>query len=213
MAVFSVLALIGFMWNRQLSTSRKKIQELNYKLNKKVEELEELSITDALTDLYNRRHFDRVFEKELQRCKRNKTNFVFILLDVDKFKEYNDTYGHAKGDEALISIASCLQDISKRANDFAFRVGGEEFALITSDISYEDAFFYARSLKQSIENKRIRHKNNTASKYISVSMGLVLLKFDVYSEHSFEAIYKCADELLYKAKQTGRNKIEKLCIQ
>ena len=211
--VFIIITLLGFIWNSQLTKSKKKIEELNYKLKEKVDELNKLSITDSMTDLYNRRYFDKVFEQEIKRCNRSKRALILLLLDADKFKEYNDTYGHAKGDEVLISISSCMKKISKRANDFAFRVGGEEFCIITSDVNENDAYSYSNKLRESIENTLIEHKKNTASNYVTVSIGLVIVKFKENSLIKSSDIYKIADKALYKAKEKGRNKIEKIIIE
>lgn len=211
--VFIIITLLGFIWNSQLSKSKKKIEELNYKLKEKVDELNKLSITDSMTDLYNRRYFDKVFEQEIQRCNRSKRTLILLLLDADKFKEYNDTYGHAKGDEVLISISSCMKKISKRANDFAFRIGGEEFCIITSDVNENDAYSYSNKLRVSIENTLIEHKKNTASNYVTVSIGLVIVKFKENTLIKSSDIYIIADKALYKAKEKGRNKIEKIIIE
>ena len=210
--VFTIITLLGFIWNKQLSKSKKRIEELNYKLNEKIDELNKLSITDSMTDLYNRRHYDKIFEEEIQRANRYKHSLVFLLLDVDKFKEYNDTYGHSKGDKVLISISSCMKEITKRANDFAFRVGGEEFSLITSNLSEKDAYIYANKIRESIENTLIEHKYNTASNYVTVSIGLVIVNFKDKFTIKASDIYISADKALYKAKENGRNTIEKVSM-
>lgn len=212
-SIFIIISLSGFIWNRQVSKSKNKIEKLNDKLREKVDELKELSITDSMTDLYNRRYFDKVFEQEIKRCKRSKHSLVLILLDVDKFKEYNDTYGHSKGDEVLIKISKSMKKISKRANDFAFRVGGEEFCLITSALDENEAYLYADKLREAIENNLIEHKNNPASQYVTASFGLVIAQFKENSKIKAEEIYIKADELLYKSKENGRNKIEQVIIK
>ena len=94
--------------------------------------IEQLCDTDVLTTLYNRRFFNTIFPKELKRVKREKLPFAFMMIDVDNFKKYNDTYGHQKGDDALCVVSSVLKNVTQRGSDFAFRVGGEEFVIITS---------------------------------------------------------------------------------
>lgn len=87
-------------------------------------ELEHLAITDGLTSLYNRRYFNQILPQEINRAKRNKKCIAFIMLDIDFFKQYNDAYGHLKGDETLIKVAHTIKHYFNRASDFCFRLGG-----------------------------------------------------------------------------------------
>lgn len=165
--------------------------------------IEKISITDGLTDIYNRRHFDTIFPQMVQSSKRDKSFISFLIMDVDHFKQYNDTYGHQKGDNALIEIAHTLKTSLKRQDDFCFRLGGEEFGLVFSTDSKDEAFHYANNIKERIENLKIEHTLNSASKYVTVSMGLICLNHNhVKSE---DVIYGEADKLLYQAKKQGRN--------
>lgn len=208
---------IGYNSVRHDITAKKQLEELTRNLEQKVrertEELEELSITDALTNLYNRRHFEKVLDKEFQRCKRQKANFIFCVFDVDMFKQYNDTYGHVKGDEVLILLAKVIQDFTQRANDFAFRIGGEEFCLMSSNMSEEEATEFIQTLRDRIEALKIVHAKNTASPYVTASFGLVVVDFTHMSHTVFdkrytpENVHHLADQLLYKAKDSGRNNI------
>jgi len=167
--------------------------------------IEEMSITDGMTGIFNRRHFNELVGKLLSSSKRNKKHFAFILLDVDCFKQYNDTYGHIKGDEALINIANIMKNIFKRGDDYCFRLGGEEFGVIFIDVEPKKALQLSNSLKEAIEALQIEHKNNTASAYITVSIGLVVKSSDDTSTDG--KIYKEADTLLYQAKNSGRNRV------
>jgi len=92
--------------------------------------IEEISITDGLTSLYNRRHFDNVFEQQIKQSKRDKNLLAFLIIDIDHFKQYNDTYGHQEGDKTLQLVAKALSETLKRPNDYTFRLGGEEFGLL-----------------------------------------------------------------------------------
>ncbi len=168
--------------------------------------IEQISITDGLTSLYNRRHFDEIFKKQLNAAKRDNLKLAFAMIDIDKFKQYNDIYGHQEGDEALKSVANVLKNSLKRANDYSFRLGGEEFGLLFSAKSKEDAFMLCEKIKEDIEKLKIEHKGNSASSFLTISMGLVL----IYPNHSLTAdeIYKLADDALYKAKNGGRNRVE-----
>lgn len=165
--------------------------------------LEELSITDGLTKLYNRRYFDETFPQSLNTAKRNRDYFAFLLLDIDYFKQYNDTYGHQMGDNTLKEVSNCLKRNFKRSNDFIFRVGGEEFGIILEVDLPEKILEYTETLRKEIEDLQIEHKNNLASKYVTVSFGLICGKAEELP--SFKDIYNEADKLLYQSKQNGRN--------
>ncbi len=167
--------------------------------------IETISITDGLTDIYNRRHFDHVFSKRLEANRDNQEYISFLIIDVDHFKQYNDTYGHQMGDAVLIEIAKTLKKSLKRQDDLCFRLGGEEFGVVFYTDNEDKAFTYANEIKDNIENLKIRHDGNSASEYVTASMGLICLKPN--QVESEDLIYKMADKLLYEAKDTGRNKV------
>ena len=170
--------------------------------------LEKLSITDPLTKLYNRRYFNSTFDKELQQAKRNKKIFCLLSLDVDNFKLYNDTYGHQSGDSVLFKIAKILQKHMKRATDLAFRMGGEEFSAIYVVDNKKSAVDVAQKIRVAIEKKKIEHKTNSASsKYVTASFGLAFVDFSKNHDVKIDKseLYRFADTLLYKAKDSGRN--------
>lgn len=166
--------------------------------------IEKLSITDELTTLYNRRYFNLKFEEETSRAKRDKNTLCLILLDIDYFKQYNDTYGHQKGDYVLSEVAKVLKNKTNRASDFAFRVGGEEFVIIAT-IEEDKILQYAASIKDEIENLKIEHIANKVSKYITASFGVVSIKET--NTLTCHELYKKVDDNLYKAKEIGRNSI------
>lgn len=166
--------------------------------------VEELSITDELTGLYNRRHFNKIFEDEINRAKRDGHALALMIFDVDCFKQYNDNYGHPKGDIVLKEIGKTIKTLAKRSSDYAFRIGGEEFAIIFTPHFKETATDFAAIVRKEIESLEIEHRFNKASNYITVSIGL-------YSENGnkledAEAIYNHTDDALYEAKESGRNK-------
>ena len=164
--------------------------------------IEELSITDELTKIYNRRFFNIKIEEEINRAKRDKKELCLIILDIDFFKQYNDTYGHQEGDIVIKSVANVLKNRTNRADDFAFRVGGEEFVIITH-IEKDKVLNYANSIKDDIENLKIEHSGNKASKYVTISLGVVCK--NAIEINSSEELYKQADINLYEAKRSGRN--------
>jgi len=183
------------------------INMLFYFKNKKViEKIQELSITDSMTELYNRRYFDIEFPKQLRLKKRLHQNLIFIMMDIDHFKQYNDTYGHQAGDKALIAVAKSLKGNLNRPDDMVFRLGGEEFGVVCSDMDKDKAMAFANKLRIDIENLNIEHKKNSASAFVTVSMGLKVIKPDV-DGYTMSSIYKMTDEALYRAKQNGRNQV------
>jgi diguanylate cyclase (GGDEF)-like protein len=186
------------------------VLRVNRILNKEIEnrkeiekKLQEISITDALTNIYNRRYFNEIFPQFINASKRKKEKVCFVILDIDYFKLYNDNYGHLSGDKVLRSVADCISSSLLRADDYCFRVGGEEFGILFHEESHERAKIFIEKIRANIEHLRIEHKYNRASDYITASLGLVVR--DAASISLCEALYKEADELLYKAKESGRN--------
>lgn len=164
--------------------------------------IEQLSITDELTQLYNRRHFNIKIEEEINRAKRDDKYFTLLIMDIDYFKQYNDTYGHQKGDEALEKVASVLKSFTNRVSDFAFRLGGEEFGIITA-LDKDKALDFATSIKEKIEELQIEHDASEVSSHLTISIGITSKKgFDISNS---DAMYKEADDALYEAKNLGRN--------
>ncbi|MDY0052115.1 MAG: sensor domain-containing diguanylate cyclase [Aliarcobacter sp.] len=164
--------------------------------------IEHLSITDELTQLYNRRFFNTKIEEELNRAKREDNYFSFLIMDIDYFKEYNDTYGHQAGDKALEKVAEVLRNYTNRSSDFAFRLGGEEFGIITT-LERDKVMEFGNTIKNKIENLQIEHKKSSISKYLSISIGITSKKgFELLNS---KVLYKEADDALYIAKNKGRN--------
>ncbi|QOG12733.1 diguanylate cyclase [Arcobacter sp. FWKO B] len=167
--------------------------------------IEEISITDGLTNVYNRRHFNEIFPKVINSANRKDELVCFLLLDIDHFKQYNDNYGHQAGDDVLIEFAKCLKENLKRADDMVFRLGGEEFGVLFKSETKEKAIEFANNLKEKIVELKIVHEYSSASPYITASMGLVCKYGDEIKD--MDEVYKDADDLLYKSKQNGRNQV------
>jgi len=162
-------------------------------------------LIDPMTTLYNKSHFVERLEKELLIHRRDKTGLTLMIIDIDFFKEYNDTYGHLEGDKTLIRVAKSLQNSLKRPTDMAFRVGGEEFAIICTGMEENMAVSFANKLRTNIEDLKIKHKKSSVYKYITVSIGLYTVPPHYMS--SQDQIYRHADSALYEAKSTGRNQV------
>ncbi|MFA9373605.1 MAG: diguanylate cyclase, partial [Poseidonibacter sp.] len=170
----------------------------------------ELSITDGLTTLFNRRHFNDIAESVIDKTIRNNNVFAFLLLDVDNFKKYNDTYGHQEGDNVLISIATSLKKSFKRSNDIIFRLGGEEFGVLISAKTQDDILKLAETARKDIQDLQIEHSKNEPSLVITASFGIAIINNKNSNTQDLDYIYKKADDCLYEAKESGRNRVQTL---
>lgn len=169
--------------------------------------MELLAITDALSDLYNRRYFNMIFEKEIKRLKREHGFMTFMMLDIDHFKLYNDNYGHLKGDEVIMAVSQCLKEVCKRATDQVFRLGGEEFGIVLVGMEEAQIHDFAKKVIKSIENLNIKHEENYPYSWVTASLGAVICYFDENTKLDAKAIYQIADDAMYTSKQTGRNRV------
>jgi diguanylate cyclase (GGDEF)-like protein len=165
-----------------------------------------LSNTDELTQLSNRRSMDRVLSREWSRAVRSQLSITFIMFDIDYFKEYNDTFGHLEGDKCLQQVASILQHIFKRPGDCIARYGGEEFGAILPDTSIEGAAKMAQVALDQVAALHIRAANTTAYPFVTLSAGVACMAPSQANE-MLDLVDK-ADAALYRAKHTGRNRIE-----
>jgi len=161
--------------------------------------LEEISVTDTLTSLYNRRKFDKIFDHEFKLARRRKVPLALAIIDVDYFKKYNDHYGHPAGDKALVQTASSIRSSLSRPDDYVFRLGGEEFAVIFNDLGKEAALEMLDKIRINIEQLRIEHSQNSVSEYLTISIGAKVSIPDELSDK--DVLYNEADSLLYTAKQ------------
>jgi len=159
-----------------------------------------LAITDGLTNLYNRIHFNEKLENEVQRAIRFKTPLSLLMLDIDLFKKINDTYGHQAGDSCLIAIADLMKGIS-RTVDTCARYGGEEFVIILPQTPFENAVVFAERLRQEVNDMRV-HYNDQDIQY-TISIGVNAL--NRVEEKTAGAFLKSIDSALYEAKDRGRN--------
>lgn len=167
--------------------------------------IEEMAITDSMTGLYNRRHYVQVMEQEINRAKRHGTTLALIMIDVDYFKHYNDTYGHQAGDEILSQVAQILKSYTSRSGDYAFRLGGEEFGVIVSNMNEDEYLNIANLICRGVEGLGLLHEKSGASAYVTVSVGVAIYQPD--SGMNCEELYKNADTQLYRAKEGGRNRV------
>ncbi len=167
--------------------------------------IEKLSFFDALTDLANRRKFDYHMEYEWQRALRKKTTIGLLLMDLDNFKNYNDTYGHRQGDTMLKAVAGILKKTLNRATDLPCRWGGEEFAVLIPETSLEKLSLIAENIRSTIEAMEVPRNDSDGITRITASISAVSAK--PYQGEQLEGFIESADRLLYQAKKEGRNRV------
>ena len=167
--------------------------------------LQRLMNSDGLTGLSNRRHFDEYLELEWRRAMREQTQMSLLMIDVDYFKSFNDTFGHLEGDEALRKVASAIREASCRPSDLPARYGGEEFALVLPNTSQGGARLVAEKLRQAVEALKIQHISPTEGCYLTISIGLSTVTPQQGS--SCRELISAADKGLYLAKKNGRNRV------
>jgi len=180
------------------------IQILNY-----VQEIERMSKTDQLTGIHNRRSFDNLLNAEWRTSARESTPVSLLMVDIDKFKNYNDTYGHQQGDAALQTAARILSQTLKRPRDFAARWGGEEFAVLLHNTSLAGALEIAELIRNGVEHEVIPLTDGSLTK-VTVSIGVNTLTPDRDGKYTIDGFISGADEALYMAKEQGRNRV---CIK
>lgn len=166
--------------------------------------LEELAIKDSLTGLYNRNYFGEIFDSQVTKSGRQKKSFSIAMLDIDYFKKINDLYGHQKGDEVLKQVSRIVKQHFHRSNDLLFRVGGEEFVILSDFDSLEQFSFYLEQLRAKIEKLNLANPDSEL-KVVTISIGGV---FCQNAENATsDQLYSFVDKLLYESKSQGRNRV------
>lgn len=165
-------------------------------------ELEQLSVTDALTSLYNRRFLEKRLNEEISRCKRSNAAFTVMLIDIDHFKIYNDICGHLAGDSALRKTARLL-GISARQMDIVTRYGGEEFCVVLPDAHKKEAMLVAERIRRQIENEPFAYEERLPKGKLTASIGFSSFPDD---GQTLKELINTADIALYRAKARGRNR-------
>lgn len=194
-AVIAMVVMVGRL-KKQVDSRTQELEQLNEKFRL-------LSTVDGLTGILNRRCFEETIIQEWRRSFRGKVPIAIVMIDVDYFKKYNDTYGHQAGDECLRQIAEIMAKHVHRSGDYIARYGGEEFIVLLSNTTISGAAKVGEDIRLLIENLRLPHKSSDVSPYVTVSVGVMSLIPE--ADRCVEDLVKKADQALYYAKRHGRN--------
>ena len=205
--LFIALTRQLFLWNHKVIINSIELKLRNEELIESLQQtntrLQQQNIIDELTKISNRRHFDEILEKEWLRAKRIRASLALLMIDIDFFKQYNDTFGHLKGDECLKQIATVLSNNLNRPGDFVARYGGEEFCILVPDTDMDGAISFAETVHSAIIGLKIDNPGSEVSKYLTVSIGIAAI-VPKQGDNYMDLIYT-SDKALYKAKSDGRN--------
>jgi diguanylate cyclase (GGDEF)-like protein len=194
----NVEALVGFMFD---ISERKRTEEKLLALQR---ELEDLSFTDGLTGCLNRRRFDALFATEWAAARRTKHPLSLAMIDIDRFKQYNDRYGHVRGDECLKKVAATLGGAIRRPRDLLARYGGEEFVIVLPETDAAGAARIAAACREAIAGANIAHEAGVDGR-VTLSMGVGTIV--PAPEDQPLAFLEAVDQCLYQAKANGRNAV------
>lgn len=200
--------MISLTWEREhiaqeLGKLTGSLQDRNRQLRDARRQLTDLANVDELTGLANRRRVNKVLKEEINRARRAGVELSVILLDVDYFKNYNDTYGHPAGDDVLRKLADIMRRTSTRAGELVARYGGEEFIILLPGASPKSAMRTASRLRDSLARENIPHSTSVVAAHVTISQGVVTMRPDIDGQPA--ELIKLADKALYSAKAAGRD--------
>jgi diguanylate cyclase (GGDEF)-like protein len=203
-------AMLSLTWqqeamSRELGQITNSLRDRNRQLREARRQLTDLANIDELTGLGNRRLINQVLREEINRARRAQTSIGVILIDVDYFKKYNDSYGHPAGDEVLRRLGDLMQRATARAGEVVARYGGEEFIVVLPNADVHDAMRTAERLKRLVYEENIPHRDSEIADRITISQGIVALKPDQATDAG--GIIDAVDAALYQSKHDGRNRI------
>lgn len=197
----AIAAAVIFYQNLQTFKIKESAEKLNKELLETQKELKRQVVTDSLTNLFNRRWIFQAIQKEISRFERSRRPFSLLLIDIDHFKEVNDTFGHSTGDEVLRYFADAIKKTA-REQDMIARTGGEEFCVLLPDTKKEEAKIVAERIRESVSKVPMQIGGLKIS--ISVSIGVS----EIQAQENVDCVYNRADVALYRAKEHGRNTTE-----
>jgi diguanylate cyclase (GGDEF)-like protein len=167
-----------------------------------LDKLKRLSITDGLTKLYNSRYFYNQLKAEIDRTSRYQRPLSLLLLDIDQFKEYNDSYGHLEGDKVLVSLGRVIRSCLRKM-DSAYRYGGEEFTVILPETEGDEAATVAERIRSMVAAERFFPEGHDGARYITISIGVT----EYILDEQVPIFVQRADKAMYLSKQSGRNRV------
>lgn len=184
--------------------------EIQLNLKRKQDLLEKIAFIDALTEIPNRRRFDEVLGKEWNRSMRSEKSMALLIMDVDNFKQYNDNYGHGKGDVVLRRVAAAIKDTLQRAGDFVARYGGEEFAAVLPYSDLDKAIDTAENIIREVDDLNIAHAFSPIASHVTLSIGVAVTggKLGTTQQNLIDA----ADKTLYEAKAQGKHQARGMAV-
>jgi len=197
---FCIGAFLIYPLIRTQAREEGKLRQMTASLSARSQTLEHAALTDGLTGMHNRRYFDDALREYLQEFERIDRPIGLMILDLDHFKQVNDTYGHDIGDEVLRTVAACLKDMT-RYHDIVARLGGEEFAIVAPNMELEVLSRFAERIRKAVASQVIATGNVRLT--VTASVGLAIWD----RRETMEDLYRRADARLYQAKRQGRNRI------
>ncbi|MEM7054585.1 MAG: diguanylate cyclase, partial [Pseudomonadota bacterium] len=212
----ALIALIYLAYRLIMHRSQQRQMLLEQTVEKRTQELQQalekvqlLSRIDGLTGLFNRRFFEEKLSKEWQQTSAHNLPISVILVDIDRFKQYNDYQGHQMGDDCLREVAKCISESTLRKRDLVARYGGEEFVILLPDTDHESACLVAERLRARVAELTIAHAHSDVADYITISAGYATANGDANDDRidNPRTLVQYADQALYRAKNRGRNRV------
>jgi len=202
LVVITVLILIIFIYIYMgISNNQIRLLIASRKLKKANKKLKDASYIDTVTNLSNRKYFDLLYIREFDRAKRERSELTFMVLNIDDFKEYSETYGMLERDEVVKFIAKVLKKILKRPTDFVFRFSDDQFGVLLTHSDRASSEKIAKDISNAVRLQEIEHKSSTTNQYITISIGVVSVQ--IYKDLDNNLLLSSADEMLSKAKESG----------
>ncbi|NIA05802.1 MAG: diguanylate cyclase [Proteobacteria bacterium] len=198
----------AYINQKQRDEAFRALEESQLRLAEANKILKKLSSMDGLTGVPNRRRFDEVLKQEWLRAIRHSTSISLIMIDIDFFKLFNDTYGHQGGDDCLKQVAKTLDESAERVTDMVARYGGEEFVVVLPETGTKGVLAVAETMRANVEAQHIPHENSKVTDHVTISLGVATAVPERGSRE--EDLIAAADQALYEAKNHGRNQVRSM---